>query len=89
MIIRVFTNFQLVANQLTGVYEVKGITIVKYMKKDESLMEKFEKIEVNHVPQSENIQVDAFLKLTTSKRIELYTLNIKVYPALKKSKFYT
>src|SRR6516162_2070901 len=57
--LEVYGDSQLIINQLSGIYDVKKEDLMPYHKYAHQLMEEFESIALEHVPQKENCQADA------------------------------
>ncbi|XP_038688748.1 uncharacterized protein LOC119987915 [Tripterygium wilfordii] len=61
--LEVFGDFRLVINQLLSKYEVQKINLVPYQKHAAKLLEKFDMVNIIHVPMNENRQADALANL--------------------------
>ncbi|KAL2246210.1 UNVERIFIED_CONTAM: Retrovirus-related Pol polyprotein from transposon [Sesamum indicum] len=62
-ILEVYTDSQLVAMQVEGIYETKERSMADYLKKAKEGMQKFSKCNVQQIPRSENERADALSKL--------------------------
>ncbi|KAL2236614.1 UNVERIFIED_CONTAM: Retrovirus-related Pol polyprotein from transposon [Sesamum indicum] len=62
-ILEVYTDSQLVAMQVEGIYETKERSMADYLKKAKEGMQKFSKCNVQQIPKSENERADALSKL--------------------------
>jgi len=61
-----YGDSQLIVRQVNRIYEVRKPELVAYWEAAHKLMEKFEHIQVNHVPRSKNASADALAKLASS-----------------------
>ncbi|XP_077246004.1 uncharacterized protein LOC143885837 [Tasmannia lanceolata] len=61
--LKAYCDFQLVANQIQGVYEVRDERMIKYLSKVLQLAGKFKNFEVIRIPRTENTKVDVLSKL--------------------------
>ena len=64
--LHVYTDSQLVAEQIAGTYEAKDATMARYLAKVKSLQSQFNYYVVEHVPRAENAMADALSKLASS-----------------------
>ncbi|KAL2240957.1 UNVERIFIED_CONTAM: Retrovirus-related Pol polyprotein from transposon opus [Sesamum indicum] len=72
-ILEVYTDSQLVAMQIEGIYETKEKSMTEYLKRAKEWMQKFSKCTVQQIPRSENERADALSKLgATLKDIATY-----------------
>ncbi|KAL2232853.1 UNVERIFIED_CONTAM: hypothetical protein Sindi_1465300 [Sesamum indicum] len=62
-ILEVYTDSQLVAMQIEGIYETKEKSMTEYLKRAKEWMQKFSKCTVQQIPRSENERADALSKL--------------------------
>ncbi|KAL2246834.1 UNVERIFIED_CONTAM: Retrovirus-related Pol polyprotein from transposon [Sesamum indicum] len=62
-ILEVYTDSQLVAMQVEGIYETKERSMTDYLKKAKERMQKFSKCTVRQIPRNENERADALSKL--------------------------
>ncbi|XP_022150037.1 uncharacterized protein LOC111018309 [Momordica charantia] len=69
--IKVFSDSQLVVNQIREEYQAKDSRIEKYLIKVRSHLAQFKTYEVNQVPRSENSNADALAKLASAYEIDL------------------
>jgi ribonuclease HI len=63
--IKAHVDSLLVANQVSGNYEVKDSPMAKYLQKTKELMESFDSCEVIYVPRNQNKKADALSKLAS------------------------
>jgi len=64
--LQVFGDSQLIIRQINGQYEVRNAKLLPLHQRTKNLIAQFLKIEVNHVPRSENDKADALAKLAAS-----------------------
>ncbi|XP_022155184.1 uncharacterized protein LOC111022318 [Momordica charantia] len=69
--IKVFSDSQLVVNQIKEEYQTKDPRMEKYLSKVRSHLVQFETYEVNQVPRSENFNADALAELALAYEIDL------------------
>ncbi|XP_022144032.1 uncharacterized protein LOC111013824 [Momordica charantia] len=69
--IKVFSDSQLVVNQIKEEYQTKDSRMKKYLSKVRSYLVQFETYEVNQVPRSENSNTDALAKLASAYETDL------------------
>ena len=62
----VCSNSQLVVKQIEDDYEAKGEKMIYYLKKVRELLKKFIRVQVRHIPRTENSRADALAKLATT-----------------------
>ncbi|GAB2287876.1 hypothetical protein Dimus_037963 [Dionaea muscipula] len=70
-VLQVFSDSQLVVNQMNDSYATEKDAIVKYKELAEDLIKKFEKVEITQIPRSQNVKADELLKLTWAPSSEL------------------
>ena len=74
---------QLVVKQIEDSDEARGEKMILYLKKVRELLNKFVRVQVKHVPRSENSRADALAKLATASQEDLGRLiPIKHLPEL-------
>ncbi|XP_038717270.1 uncharacterized protein LOC120010560 [Tripterygium wilfordii] len=61
--LEIFRDSKLVINQLLSKYEVRKINLIPYQKHAAKLLEKFDMVNIIHVPRNENRQADALANL--------------------------
>ncbi len=61
--IQAYSDLQLLVQPLRGEYEVRVARLKKYSDLAKEMMEKFDKVPMEKVPQQENAQVDALAKI--------------------------
>ena len=69
--LEVCSDSQLVVKQIEDYYEAKGEKMILYLKKVRELLKKFIRVQVRHVPRTENSQADALAKLATTSQEDL------------------
>ena len=69
--LEVSSDSQLVVKQIEDSYEARGEKMILYLKKVRELLKKFIRVQVKHVPRSENSRADALAKLATASREDL------------------
>ena len=62
---------QLVVKQIEDSDEARGEKMILYLKKVRELLNKFVRVQVKHVPRSENSRADALAKLATASQEDL------------------
>ena len=65
--IRIFTDSQLVASQVTGDYQVREDHLQQYVQLVLEKMKEFEAVEVTHVPREQNTRADILSKLARTR----------------------
>ncbi|CAJ2640157.1 unnamed protein product [Trifolium pratense] len=66
--IKIFTDSQLVASQITGEYQTKDERLTEYLNLIKEKLTKFRQTEIKHVPREHNARADILLKLASTKR---------------------
>ena len=61
--LEVCSDSQLVVKQIEDSYEAKGEKMILYLKKVRELLKKFVRVQVRHVPRTENSRAYALVKL--------------------------
>ena len=69
--LEVFSDSQLVVKQIEDDYEAKGKKMICYLKKVSELLKKFVRVQVKHIPRTENSRADAPAKLATTSQEDL------------------
>ena len=64
--LEVCNDSQSVVKQIEDSYEARGEKMILYLKKVRELLKKFVRVQVKHIPRSENLQADALAKLATA-----------------------
>ncbi|XP_024027555.1 uncharacterized protein LOC112093419 [Morus notabilis] len=72
--IDIFSDSQLVLNQVKDQYETQDEKMAAYLKKVKEALEKFMAYDIQQVPRTENSNADALTRLATSKDTELLKL---------------
>jgi len=65
--VKIFTDSQSVASQVTGEYQVKEERLQEYVQLVLAKMKEFEYVEVAHVPREQNTRVDVLSKLVSTR----------------------
>ena len=84
--LKVYSDSQLVVNQVNDIYQAKREKMVAYLEKTKQLMGSILMISIEVVPQSKNANVDALAKLAFMKDVELLdTVSVEflVEPSIK------
>ncbi|MCI21788.1 hypothetical protein A2U01_0042958 [Trifolium medium] len=66
--IRIFTDSQLVASQVSGEYQTKDERLVEYLSLIKEKLARFRESEVKHVPRGHNSRVDILPKLASTRK---------------------
>ncbi|GAU47765.1 hypothetical protein TSUD_193020 [Trifolium subterraneum] len=66
--IKIFTDSQLVASQVSGEYQTKEERLLEYLNLIKSKLAKFKETEVKHVPREHNARADVLSKLASTRR---------------------
>ncbi len=69
--LRVFSDSQLVVNQILGDFEARDPTMQEYLRKVRGLTSTLSSFHIQHVTRSENLRVDQLSKLASSRMSEL------------------
>ena len=69
--LEVSNDSQLVVKQIEDSYEARGEQMILYLKMVRELLKEFIRVQVKHVPRSENSQADALEKLATTSQEDL------------------
>ena len=69
--LEVCSDSQLVVRQIEDSYETEGKKMILYLKKVRELLKKFVRVQVRHVPKTENSRADALAKLATASQEDL------------------
>ena len=65
--------------QIEDSYEARGEKVILYLKKVRELLKKFVRVQVKHVPRSENSRADALAKLETASQEDMGRLILIEY----------
>jgi ribonuclease HI len=60
--ITVYTDSQLVANQVTGAYKIKNMTLFKYVRRVKEIVSNFEHFTIQYIPREQNREADKLAK---------------------------
>ncbi|GAU43618.1 hypothetical protein TSUD_185110 [Trifolium subterraneum] len=66
--IKIFTDSQLVASQVSGEYKTKEERLLEYLNLIRTKLAKFKETEVKHVPREHNARADVLSKLASTRR---------------------
>ena len=69
--LEVCSDSQLVVKHIEDDYEAKGEKMMCYLKKVQELLKKFVRVQVRHIPRTENSRADALAKLATAPQEDL------------------
>ena len=69
--LEVCRDSKLVVKQIENDYEPKGEKMIRYLKKVRELLKKFVRVQVKHIPRTENSWGDALAKLATTSQEDL------------------
>lgn len=69
--ILIYSNSQLIVNQITEEYQAKDVRMKKYLSKPKALLPRFEESLIKQIPRSENSNADALVKLTSAYDTDL------------------
>lgn len=83
--LRVFSDSQLIVNQVLGTYEAKEDPMKKYLARVTELKSQFGTFEIQQIPRSQNKRADALSKLASSS---FFHLNKKVLVEVVKQRGY-
>ncbi len=60
--VTVYTDSQLVANQINGLYKIKNMTLFQYVKKIKQTIGNFDHFAINYIPREQNREADKLAK---------------------------
>ena len=69
--LEVCSDSQLVVKQIEDDYKEKGKKMIRYLKKVRELLKKFVRVQVRHIPRTENSWADSLVKLATTPQEDL------------------
>ena len=69
--LEVCSDSQLVVKQIEDSYEARGEKMILYLKKVKELLKKFMRVQIRHVPRTENSRANSLAKLATSSQEDL------------------
>ncbi|EHA8591484.1 hypothetical protein COCNU_scaffold060974G000040 [Cocos nucifera] len=69
--LQVYSDFQLVVDQVSSSYEAQEESMVRYLGKVRNLTPAFDSFGIQHIPRAENARADLLSKLATSTSTEL------------------
>jgi ribonuclease HI len=64
----VYTDSQLVANQILGSYKVRNDRLRKYLQEAQSLIEDFNSFQIRYIPREENGLADRLAKSAAARQ---------------------
>ena len=68
---KVYSDSQLVVNQVNDIYQARGENMVAYLEKAKELLGSIRAVSIEVVPRSKNTNVDALAKLASTWDVEL------------------
>ncbi|XP_062099856.1 uncharacterized protein LOC133805709 [Humulus lupulus] len=69
--LKIFSDSQLVVNQILREYQAQGTEMAAYLAKTQEMLDIFKRFTIRQVPMEHNSNVDALAKLATTKDAEL------------------
>jgi len=60
--VTVYTDSQLVANQINGLYKIKNMTLFQYVKKIKQTVGNFDHFAIHYIPREQNREADKLAK---------------------------
>ena len=60
--VTVYTDSQLVANQINGLYKIKNMTLFQYVKKIQQTIRNFDRFAIHYIPREKNREADKLAK---------------------------
>ena len=60
--VTVYTDSQLVANQINGLYKIKNTTLFQYVKKIKQTVSNFDHFAIHYIPREQNREADKLAK---------------------------
>ncbi|XP_058783680.1 uncharacterized protein LOC131658400 [Vicia villosa] len=66
--VKIYTDSQLVASQISGDYQAKNDVLAEYLTLVKDKMKKFGKAEVEHIPREHNSRADVLSKLASTRK---------------------
>ena len=76
--LKIYSDFQLVVNQINDIYLARGERMAAYLDKANGLMKTISVSSIEVIPQSKNANVNALAKLASMKDVELLdTLSVE------------
>jgi ribonuclease HI len=60
--VTVYTDSQLVANQINGLYKIKNMTLFQYVKKIKQTISNFDRFAIHYIPREQNREADKLAK---------------------------
>ena len=73
-VLDIYSDSQLVVNQVLGEYQARGLKMMAYLNKTKDLLAQFTKYTLQQIPRDQNLNVDTLGKLASAKDAD--TLNI-------------
>ena len=87
--VKIFTDSQLVASQVTGEYQVREEHLQEYVQLVLEKMKEFETVEVTHVPREQNTRADILSKLASTRTAngnKIVIQEVLTEPSIRKQK---
>ncbi|XP_077222186.1 uncharacterized protein LOC143856029 [Tasmannia lanceolata] len=72
--LKVYSDSQLVVNQVNGTYEAKGPRMKRYLQKVKEKLQRIGEVEILQIPRDMNNQVDAFSKMASEETHDFGTV---------------
>ncbi|XP_038971607.1 uncharacterized protein Mb2253c-like [Phoenix dactylifera] len=69
--LRVFSDFQLVVNQISGDFEAREPAMQEYLRKVRDLISTLSSFHIQHIARTENLRADQLSKLASTRMSEL------------------
>ncbi|MHB8110390.1 MAG: ribonuclease HI family protein [Syntrophorhabdaceae bacterium] len=60
--VTVYTDSQLVANQINGTYKIKNMVLFQYVRKIQQIIGNFDRFAINYIPREKNRDADKLAK---------------------------
>ncbi|XP_077222096.1 uncharacterized protein LOC143855935 [Tasmannia lanceolata] len=78
--LKVYSDSQLVVNQVNGIYEAKGPRMKRYLQKVKEKLQRMREVEILQVPRDMNNQVDALSKIASEETHDFGTILTEILP---------
>lgn len=70
----IFSDSQLVVNQVLGEYQARGVQMKAYLAKVQEMLHALQRYTIRQVPREQNSNADALAKLATTKDSDLISV---------------
>ena len=67
--IKILSDFELVVNQMNGIYQARDLKMTTYLKKAMELKEHFSNVNIEQIPRDENSHTDALANLNSTVQV--------------------